>query len=367
MDIIAVLTWLLVAYAAVMTEIQRRTPQPWWHTTLIIVVLLIFLLAMWHTIRSDLHDHRKTVWLIPLQFVLVLALTFLVPNNGMIVLAIITSSQLPWLLTLRPAVVAIAIFMLLHTAIQKWWWQDNSVWFEALLYGAFHLFAFTALNSVKNERDAKENLVRVNAELNATQQLLSQAARQSERLNISRNLHDVLGHHLTALSIQLEIAGHLSTGDAKTQVQKAQQLAKLLLSDVRSAVSELRDEAAIDLPSALLALVSAVPRLQVNYRWPDHWRVDDLAIADAVLRIVQEGLTNILRHSHANRCDLNIEVDETAIEMVLSDNGGKPKSLIEGNGLRGMRERVQALSGQMSINANDQGVTLQLRLPVPTP
>src|SRR3546814_12036878 len=80
-------------------------------------------------------------------------------------------------------------------------------------------------------------LFRSNSELRATRALLAESSRLSERMRISRELHDLLGHHLTALSLNLEVATHVSSGKAQEHVRQAHTLAKLLLTDVREAVS----------------------------------------------------------------------------------------------------------------------------------
>ena len=363
MDGVALLTWILVSYIAISVELHRRVAQPPWHTALVVLCLLVYAIAMWRTVRIAHHHLHRLPFFVVSQYLAILGLLFLVPNNTIVVLGIITASQLPWVLSFRYALLAIAAFVVTHLLIRLGWWQEKQVLLEAMMYGAFQLFGYFAMHAVKSERDAKDDLAKVNAELNATQQLLSQAARQAERLNISRNLHDVLGHHLTALSIQLEIAAHLSSGDAKTQVQKAQQLAKLLLADVRSAVSDLRASATIDLPQALLALMQAAPRLNVSHHWPEQWQVDDIAVAETLLRVVQEALTNSLRHSNADRCELFIDQTADAIQLRIRDNGGQPTSIREGNGLRGMRERVEKLAGSLQLDSDQYGFTLQVKIP----
>lgn len=94
----------------------------------------------------------------------------------------------------------------------------------------------------RSERDAREELARANAELVARQSLLAESSRIAERLRISRDLHDTLGHHLTALSLQLDVAARLASGQAAAHVREAHAITRLLLGDVRDVVSRMRDE-----------------------------------------------------------------------------------------------------------------------------
>ena len=117
----------------------------------------------------------------------------------------------------------------------------------------------------RQQAEARDEQRRLNAELRATRVLLAESARVNERTRISRELHDLLGHHLTALSLNLEVAGHLTEGRAQEHVKQAHTLARLLLTDVREAVSQLREGDAIDLGAALLLLAEHVPA------WTSTW------------------------------------------------------------------------------------------------
>lgn len=100
------------------------------------------------------------------------------------------------------------------------------------------------------ERQARQQLARVVAELRGTQALLSENSRVAERLRISRDLHDSMGHHLTALSLQLDVAARQLDGPDARRVHEAHAITKLLLADVRNVVGDLRAGAAIDVAGA---------------------------------------------------------------------------------------------------------------------
>jgi signal transduction histidine kinase len=184
-------------------------------------------------------------------------------------------------------------------------------------------------------------------------------------MRISRELHDLLGHHLTALSLNLEVATHLSEGRAQEHVRQAQSLAKLLLSDVREAVSQLREGDAIDLREALDALIEGVPSLDIHLMLPPDFRVDDPARAQVLLRCAQEIITNAVRHAGARTLWLSLVRENGGVAIRARDDGQGAEGFNAGNGLRGMRERLAQFGGKLEIEtARDRGFALDAWLPL---
>jgi len=182
------------------------------------------------------------------------------------VLLLIVAGVLPWLL---PLPIGIAWLVLQHVALVPVFTQGQgfslfAAILQSALYVGYSSFTFVTGLVAKQQAEARDEQRRLNAELRATRALLAESSRLSERMRISRELHDLLGHHLTALSLNLEVASHLSEGKSREHVQQAQALAKLLLTDVREAVSQLRDEGAVDLTLALRSLAEGVPGLDVR-------------------------------------------------------------------------------------------------------
>jgi signal transduction histidine kinase len=236
---------------------------------------------------------------------------------------------------------------------------------QAMLLFGYSSFVFLTSVVARRQMEAQEEQRRLNSELRATRALLAESSRLNERTRISRELHDLLGHHLTALSLNLEVATHLSQGRAQEHVKQAQSLAKLLLSDVREAVSQLRGDDAIDLREALFSLVDGVPSLEVRLDVPADFRVSDPGRAQLMLRATQEIITNAARHSGASRLDLRIAREGDQVVLEARDNGRGANAVEAGNGLRGMRERLAEYSGELVIQtAPGQGFALRLHLPV---
>jgi signal transduction histidine kinase len=196
--------------------------------------------------------------------------------------------------------------------------------------------------------------------------LLAESARVNERTRISRELHDLLGHHLTALSLNLEVAGHLVQGTAQEHVNQAHTLARLLLSDVREAVSRLRDDDAIDMSATLLPLADNVPGLRIDMRMPEPFLLDDPERAHVLLRCTQEIITNAVRHAHARVLELDYRMEGGAVRLRARDDGrGAQAAVAAGNGLRGIRERLDGYGGRLDIDpAPARGFALDLWLPL---
>lgn len=209
-----------------------------------------------------------------------------------------------------------------------------------LAFGGLQAFALGTAVLADRERTAREELAAAAIELTAAHTMLAEETRSSERLRISRDLHDALGHHLTALSVQLDIAARLGSGPASSHVQEAHALTRLLLSDVRAVVGELRAEDSTDLRSALVALVErARPSLRVALDFPLDMAQPSRRQADAVLRFAQEVITNAIRHARATTATINVDTTARGLVIRAADDGVVTSPIRWGHGLTGMRER----------------------------
>jgi signal transduction histidine kinase len=234
---------------------------------------------------------------------------------------------------------------------------------SVLVYAAFQLFAFGASRLAVREAQARAELGRVHAELVATRELFADSTRTAERLRIARELHDALGHHLTALSLQLELARNIPDGQTKGPVDRAHALTKELLVELRSVVSVMREDAQLDLSGALRTLVAGIPHPRVHLHFENDLRVE-AALAHTIFRCVQEALTNALRHASAENVFLAIETKDDRVAVTVRDDGRGAAELRAGHGLSGLRERIEAMGGKVEIDA-PPGVGLTLRALLP--
>lgn len=232
-------------------------------------------------------------------------------------------------------------------------------------YFGFQAFALFSTYATINEAKAKTELAQLNAELRATQALLTESSRIAERLRIARDLHDLIGHHLTALSLNLEVASHVTSGQAKESVEQARSIAKLLLSDVRDVVSSMRETENIDLNKALKSLTEGIPKLELILNSPEGLSLDDPNKAHVLVRCVQEVITNTLKHANASKLVITLERSEGGIRVSAEDDGEGAALLTVGNGLKGMRERLEQVGGSLNLSSvQGQGFSLTAFVPV---
>jgi signal transduction histidine kinase len=200
-------------------------------------------------------------------------------------------------------------------------------------------------------------------------QEVEQLAATLERNRIARDIHDSLGHTLTTLDIQLEVAQKLREHDPNQALQAldtAKLLASECLQDVRRALTTLH-RSPFDLQQALYALVEQVKQHQLFQVYMEIQLPPlPLQTSHQLYCIVQEGLTNIQKHADATCVKLRSYVSEheVIIELIDDGKGFNPDLSHEGFGLRGMQERVQLLGGQLLIKtAPGQGTSIHVAIP----
>jgi signal transduction histidine kinase len=249
-------------------------------------------------------------------------------------------------------------------ALQALLIAETLVW-QVLAFAGGHLAASRHRHSVELAR-LHADQARANAELRALQRLLEEGARLGERVRISRELHDALGHHLAALSLTLELAAHRAGEAAAGPVRDAQAVAKQMLTDVRSTVASLRSErpGEADLAGALQVLIEGVRRLEIRLTLPEGLGTVDGASAHVLFRCVQEAITNTLRHGRARRLWVELSRAPGRLELRVRDDGEGAATIEPGLGLTGMRERFEEAGGGLALEtAPGEGFRLSGWLP----
>jgi signal transduction histidine kinase len=242
---------------------------------------------------------------------------------------------------------------------------DNATF--ALAAIGFQVFLAASSMLAISEGRSRSNFARVNAELTATRDLLAESSRTSERLRISRDLHDTVGHHLAALSLQLDVASRLSEGKVAEHVQQAHAITRLLLSDVRTVVSSLRDSGRLNLADSIRALVRQPIDASVHLTIPGTLIVEDPARAETLLRAVQEILTNTTRHAHARNLWIDLAEADGGIMLTSRDDGRGTDAIRLGNGLTGMKERFEEHGGRVDLRSGrGEGFHVQAFVPLPS-
>lgn len=198
------------------------------------------------------------------------------------------------------------------------------------------------------------------------QEEVEHMARIAERERISRDMHDLLGHTLSLITLKAELAGRLLERDpaaCRAEIKDIETSARHALAEVRSAVSGYRETGfAHELERARAALSAAGVTLHA-----DAPSLAMPATAENVLTLaLREAVTNILRHAGATRCEVSLGMQGGLIVFRISDNGkaaAQAGAVVAGNGLRGMQERVAQLGGWLGMQF-EQGMALELRLPL---
>jgi signal transduction histidine kinase len=247
-----------------------------------------------------------------------------------------------------------------------WGWHWGVV--LAFAYLPFQFIADATARLLAEETALRQSLAASNAELEATRELLARSARLAERIRIARDLHDLLGHHLTALSLNLEVASHKTAGEARERIATAQTVTKLLLGDVRAVVGSLRRDEGLDLPAALRKLADGIPRPRVHVEASPALAIDDPAVGEVVLRCAQEIVTNAVRHARAENLWIEVERSSQGIRIRARDDGCGAAAIAHGHGLAGLRERVEQRGGAVSFDtAPGEGFRVDALLPLPAP
>lgn len=360
--------------ALVEDGVQKHLPSA--YVPLWLGCYIVFGIVYWY-LTGDLGDRGRT------RFRRAMQIALLVVLNGMAVLIgwfsqsgisalllAVVAVVLPWLLPLRIGIAWMVLqnFSLVpvFASIREPVFSLGDAFLQSSLYLGFSVLAFVTALVTKQQVDAREEQRLLNSELRATRTLLAESSRLAERMRIARELHDLVGHHLTALSLNLEVASHFVQGRAQEHVLKAQSVAKLLLSDVREVVSQLREGDSINLTAALQNLTEGVPGLAIHLQLPPCFSVDDPKRAQVLLRCAQEIITNTVRHAGAHNLWLRFERNaDRQMAIHARDDGRGAIQFEQGNGLSGMRERLAQFGGRVDIvTGKGQGFVLDAWLPL---
>ena len=349
----------LLTWAAVASSILGHAPPG--RRAMLGLLLLGFVVCFIACMLCETGPSRRRLPLIGAQCAIGLAVCMLDHEGFAPVLLVIAMAQLATQLSVRAfAAVALVLNAALYLIFQALW-QSPSALTLSVVYAGFQAFAATTAIYAQRAERARDELAQVNAHLLATHSLLEESARDRERLRLARELHDVAGHKLTALKLQLTLLAR-DPGGAPPAVTTAATLADELLGDIRGVVSQMRESDGLDLRRAIEELAAPIPRPKVHLDLAADARVDDLAQAQALLRVAQEGLTNAARHSSAENVWLRLSREGDRLVLDLRDDGRGAKGLRIGNGIRGMCERLEGLGGGIEFT-NAPGFRLTAWVP----
>jgi two-component system sensor histidine kinase DesK len=203
------------------------------------------------------------------------------------------------------------------------------------------------------------------ADLRLSHEEVRRLAATAERERIGRDLHDLLGHTLSLITLKLELARKLIDRDpesARRELSETEKVARHALAEVRSAVTGIRAaDMAAELASARLLLETSSVSLAYDLPPPLPPELErPLAL------VLREAATNIARHACATSASVSFSVEGGRLRMRIADDG-RGGIAGDGNGMSGMRERVRALGGSLDVVSPRGGTVLDIRVPLPAP
>ena len=275
-------------------------------------------------------------------------------NSGSSAFFIYSAAFLPFTVASVSTVVAIMVAQCVGIAIQGLLMHINPITVAVSLF-------FTVVVGVSNIFVAQQK--RSQYKLRMAHDQIEQLAALAERERIARDLHDDLGHTLSVIVLKSELAGRLLERDPERAAQEigdVEKTARTALKEVREAIGGYRSQGlAAEVEMARNTLQSAGVALACESAVPKLAAEEETVLCLAL----REAVTNIVRHAHATQCRMHFATTEDRFHSLLVEDDGPNTIRQEGNGLRGMRERVQSLGGRFSIRS-EHGTALLVELPV---
>lgn len=383
------LEWLLIA-TAILMETLLPFHWSWLLLIQIMTILALGLMSLWLPIASL----KKKVFYTFLEFglimlpatqgilatrpvfllclVLLMRSCLIFKRAGQIVVLVLSLLSYSTLLLTKPLELA-------RPQLAEIVWDSRIS--NILLFSLTLIFALLLINALLSERQSREKLEKVYQELEMTHQQLHQYALRiedqatlQERNRISREIHDGLGHTLTAQTIQINnalIFWQTKSEQALFSLKQAKQLGAEALLEVRKSVSVLRSN-----PLQGKLLESAIDKLLQDFRQNTGIEVSTniylqqslpSEVNTTLYRIIQESLTNIYKHAQAKVVNIELSQQLGAIRLMIEDNGKgfDPTQNTTGFGLQGMKERTSALCGQFMLDSQlKKGCRLVISLPI---
>ncbi len=344
----SIVRWVAVLYAGYffVTPAYRHSFAVWVQFAVFYAAFLIL-----YFLVAELTGRRQTV-----AFVLFFLFAFLYYplNHDAYVIFVYPFAMLCLFVSRLRTLFLLLIAMMAGVVVETWYLGRAFAAAESL----FLYCVIIGLSNYAFSQQARANLLLEQA--NSEIERLSQEA---ERERIARDLHDLLGHTLTVITVKLDLARRLLSHDsdrARNEIVEAEQTARTALAEVREAVSGYRTEGLdAEITRAGRSLLAADVKLTTSLA-PVNLSPSQVNVLCLALR---EAVTNIVRHAHASVCYVALFEEDRTIHFTIEDNG-LGGQIREGNGLRGMRERLESMSGTVKLTASaNRGTSLEITLP----
>jgi two-component system, NarL family, sensor histidine kinase DesK len=281
-----------------------------------------------------------------------LALFYVPINPGAWGIYIYMAVSIPDVVESTNAVIGLLVLQCCAIAADSWL-MHLSPWVWATGIGCTLLWGMNRLRMKQKGR--------ADAKLRMAHEEIEQLAKTAERERIARDMHDVLGHSLSLIVLKSELARRLLDSQparAALEVAEIETAARHALAEVRKTISGYRSEGfASELTRAGEVLETAGVRLHRPSTAPNLTPRHEATLS----LVLREAVTNIVRHAGASQCSIEVSTANDRTQMVIADDG-RGDIRQEGNGLRGMRERVRELGGSLSLESH-RGTCLRIELP----
>ena len=236
-------------------------------------------------------------------------------------------------------------------------WLVHYPW-QAVIWMPMTTFIIALIIHAERTNEEKD------AQLRLSHDEVRRLAATAERERIGRDLHDLLGHTLSLITLKLELSRKLFDRDsaaARRELEEAERVARHALAEVRAAVTGIRStDLAAELASARLLLESSAVRLEYG-ALPDALPQD---VERALALVIREAITNVHRHAAATEASVRFLLQAERLEVQISDNG-KGGLVDHGNGMSGMLERVRAMGGSLQVESPARrGTRLLISVPL---
>ena len=211
---------------------------------------------------------------------------------------------------------------------------------------------------------------KLEAELLDANKKISQLLVYEERQRIARDLHDTLGQKLSTIGLKSDLASriiHMNPNAAKVEIDDINQTARTALKEVRDMLVGMRRAKIRDEVTNVKQLLKAA-NIELNFSGPTELSQTPDLVEDVLSMCLKEAVTNVVKHSQADQCHIVIKESQDEVSLIVEDNGiglEQTKEIIGGYGLKGMRERLEFVNGQLNVTNGGRGMKLEIKIPNP--
>ncbi|MBU9723875.1 MULTISPECIES: sensor histidine kinase [Bacillaceae] len=251
---------------------------------------------------------------------------------------------------------AVALLIPISIHIQSF---DGAGLFFFLIFCFIMLLSPFGIRSMNSRMELEQRLEEAN-------ERIEELVKREERMRIARDLHDTLGHTLSLLTLKAQLVSKLTTKDAaraKTEAAEMERTCRTALAQVRELVSDMRSTSVAE---SLVESESILKAAGISFDIHGDTNLESLpSVTENILSLcLKEAITNVVRHSGADHCTVSLEKTEGEVTIMVDDNGvGFEQSEDFGNGLSGMKERLELIDGKMTL-LGEKGTQLILSVPI---